>query len=46
MENNHKMAISLSNEKIDFPTRSVLKEGSGTVLGRFWEDFEGVLDGL
>ena len=31
-------------EKIDFPTRSVLKEGSGTVLGRFWEDFERVLD--
>ena len=28
-------------EKIDFPTRSVLKEDSGRVLGRFWEDFEG-----
>ena len=33
-------------EKINFPTRSVLKEGSGTVLGQFWEDFERVLDGF
>ena len=34
------------SEKINFPTRSVLKEGSGTVLGRFWEDLERVLNGL
>ena len=34
------------SEKIDFPTRSVLKEGSGRVLWRFWEDFGGVLDGF
>ena len=34
------------SKKIDFPTRLVLKEGSGTVLGRFWEDFEGVLHGF
>ena len=34
------------SEKNNFPTRSVLKEGSGTVLGRFWEDFERVLDGF
>ena len=34
------------SENIDFPTRLVLKEGSGTVLGRFWEDFERVLDGF
>ena len=34
------------SEKIDFPTRSVLKEGSGTVLGQFWEDFDRVLDGF
>ena len=37
---------SKQSEKIDFPTRSVLREGSGTVLGRFGEDFEGVLDGF
>ena len=34
------------SEKIDLSTRSVLKEGSGTVLGRFWEDFERVFDGF
>ena len=34
------------SETIDFPTRSVLKEGSGTVLVRLWEDFERVLDGF
>ena len=34
------------SKKINFPTRSVLKEGSGTVLGRFWEDFERVVDGF
>ena len=33
-------------EKIDFLTRSVSKEGSGTILGRFWEDFKEVLDGF
>ena len=38
------------SEKINFPTRSVLKEGSGTVLGGFgriwkgfWMDFNGIL---
>ena len=34
------------SEKINFPTRSVLKEGSGTVLGRFCEDFERILNGF
>ena len=33
-------------EKIDFPTRSVLKEGSGTVLGRFWDGFGRILKGF
>ena len=35
-----------NRKKIDFPTRSVLKEDSGTVLGGVWEDFERVLDGF
>ena len=30
-------------KKIDFPTRSVLKEGSGRVLGRFWGGFGRIL---
>ena len=34
------------SKKIDFRTRSVLKEGSGRVLGRFWEDFDEILDGF
>ena len=33
-------------EKIDFPTRSVLKEGSGTVLGRFQQGFGWILEGF
>ena len=33
-------------EKIDFPTRSVLKEGSGRVLGRFWGGFGRILKGF
>ena len=38
------------HEKIDFSNAFSFEEGfwesSGTVLGRFWEDFEGVLDGF
>ena len=34
------------SEKIDFLTRSVLNQVSGRVLGRFWEDFNEVLDGF
>ena len=33
-------------EKIDFLTRLFLKEGSGRVLGRFWEDFGKILKGI
>ena len=32
--------------KIDFLTRSVLKDNSGKVLGRFREDFGSVSDGF
>ena len=34
------------SETIDFLTRSVLKEGSGRVLGRFWDGFGTVLKGF
>ena len=30
----------------DFLTRSVLKKGSGRVLGRFWDDFGRILNGF
>ena len=30
-------------ENFHFPTRSVLKEGSGRVLGRFWDGFGRIL---
>ena len=33
-------------EKIDFLTRSVLKEGCGRVLGGSWDDFGRVLGGF
>ena len=33
-------------EKIDFLTRSVLKEGSGRVLGAIFGDFGWILDGF
>ena len=33
-------------EKIDFVTRSVLKEGSGRVLGGFWDGSERIFMGL
>ena len=38
--------IEKKNEKIDVPTRSVLKEGSGRVLGRFWGGFGRILKGF
>ena len=34
------------SEKIDFFSRSVLKGGSGRVLGGFWEDLGRVLGGF
>ena len=34
------------SEKIDFLTRSVLKEGSGRVLGGFWEGSGRIFDGF
>ena len=33
-------------EKFDFVTRSVLKEGSGRVLGGFWDGLETILKGF
>ena len=36
---------SKKSEKIDFFSRSVLKGGSGRVLGGFWEDVGRVLGG-
>ena len=40
------MFCSDNREKNDFSTRSVLKEGSGTVLGLLLKEFERVLDGF
>ena len=38
--------IEKKSEKIDFLSRSVSKEGSGRVLGGFWEGFGRVLGGF
>ena len=38
--------IEKKSEEIDFFSRSVLKGGSGRVLGGFWEDLGRVLGGF